>query len=104
MSPTSICIIKRDGKRESFSAAKIYNAIGKAFTATGMEHQEQLIDLITRKVVNHLTTPTIGVEEIQDIVENELSFIEIADQRLYTSKHNGRDCVTVDSSSTSLKA
>lgn len=72
MSPTSICIIKRDGKRESFSAAKIYNAIGKAFTATGMEHQEQLIDLITRKVVNHLTSPTIGVEEIQDIVENEL--------------------------------
>lgn len=72
MSPTTICIIKRDGKRESFSEAKISNAIGKAFVATGMDHQEPLIDRITQKVVTHLTTPTISVEEIQDIVESEL--------------------------------
>ena len=72
MSPTTICIIKRDGKQEQFSQAKIFNAIGKAFVATGMEHQETLIDRITRNVVTRLTNPTMGVEEIQDIVENEL--------------------------------
>ena len=44
MNTADICIIKRDGKREDFSASKISNAIGKAFQATGLERQEALID------------------------------------------------------------
>lgn len=53
-----------------------------------------------------IVTISVGGVELtaEDNVENELIFIEIADQRLYISKHNGRDCVTFDSSSTSLKA
>ena len=38
MNVEDICIIKRDGKRENFSAHKISSAIGKAFTATSHTH------------------------------------------------------------------
>lgn len=72
MNLTEIRIIKRDGKQENFSAAKITNAIGKAFEATGIPQQKEELDLITRQVVSHFSQPTIGVEEIQDLVENEL--------------------------------
>ncbi len=76
MNPEEICIVKRDGKKESFSSSKISNAISKAFEATGINDQTQLIDTITTKVVSHLTAPTIGVEEIQDIVEKELMKVQ----------------------------
>lgn len=76
MNAADICIIKRDGKQESFSASKISNAIGKAFQATGLEKQEQLIEEITRRVIAHFTHPTLGVEEIQDLVENELMKVQ----------------------------
>ena len=72
MDQTDICIIKRDGKREDFSADKISNAIGKAFRATGIEDRDGQIRTITRKVTARIAQPTIGVEEIQDLVESEL--------------------------------
>lgn len=76
MNLTEICIIKRDGKRENFSPSKITNAISKAFKATGLAHQEELIDEITRRVIAHFENPTIGVEEIQDLVETELMKVQ----------------------------
>ena len=47
MNLTEICIIKRDGKRENFSPSKITNAISKAFNATGLAHQEELMKLLS---------------------------------------------------------
>lgn len=76
MNLSEICIIKRDGKRENFSPSKITNAISKAFNATGIAHQEELIDEITQRVINHFENPTIGVEEIQDLVETELMKVQ----------------------------
>ena len=76
MNPGQICIIKRDGKRESFSFSKISNAIGKAFEATGLNDQDSLIENITNKVVSHFASDTIGVEEIQDLVEKELMKVQ----------------------------
>ena len=76
MNLEQVCIVKRDGKQEHFSAPKITNAISKAFEATGVCDQSHLIDAITAKVVAHLTTPTVGVEEIQDIVEKELMKVQ----------------------------
>lgn len=76
MNLTEIYIIKRDGKRENFSPSKITNAISKAFNATGIAHQEELIDEITQRVINHFENPTIGVEEIQDLVETELMKVQ----------------------------
>lgn len=72
MNYAEICIIKRDGKREDFSINKIKNAISKAFTATGIHDEQTLIAEITMNVIGQFASSTIGVEEIQDIVEKEL--------------------------------
>lgn len=72
MNYAEICIIKRDGKREDFSISKIKNAISKAFDATGVNETPQLIADITMNVISRFSTPTITVEEIQDLVEKEL--------------------------------
>ena len=72
MNYAEICIIKRDGKREDFSISKIKNAISKAFNATGVQNEQQLIADITMNVIAQFATPTISVEEIQDLVEKEL--------------------------------
>ncbi len=72
MNLTDICIIKRDGKKESFSASKISNAIAKAFKANGMNDDMLQIAGITQLVISRITQPTISVEAIQDLVETEL--------------------------------
>ena len=72
MNYAEICIIKRDGKREDFSISKIKNAIGKAFHATGIDNEDKLIADITMRVIGHFASPTVSVEEIQDLVEKEL--------------------------------
>ena len=72
MNYAEICIIKRDGKREDFSISKIKNAIGKAFSATGIQDEQQLIADVTMSVISQFTNPTITVEEIQDLVEKAL--------------------------------
>lgn len=72
MNYAEICIIKRDGKREDFSISKIKNAISKAFNATGIQDEQQLIADVTMNVINQFSSPTITVEEIQDLVEREL--------------------------------
>ena len=76
MNLSEICIIKRDGKREDFSPSKITNAIGKAFEATGMTNQAELIERIAQQVISHIEKATIGVEEIQDLVETELMKVQ----------------------------
>ena len=72
MNYAEICIIKRDGKREDFSISKIKNAVTKAFNATGINDGQQLIADITMNVIGQFASPTITVEEIQDLVEKEL--------------------------------
>ncbi len=72
MNYAEICIIKRDGKREDFSISKIKNAISKAFSATGIQDEQQLVADITMNVISQFATPTITVEEIQDLVEKAL--------------------------------
>lgn len=72
MNYAEISIIKRDGKREDFSIGKIKNAISKAFDATGVVGEQQLIADITMQVIDRFTCTTITVEEIQDLVEKEL--------------------------------
>ncbi len=72
MNYAEICIIKRDGKKEDFSISKIKNAVTKAFSATGITDEDKLIADITMRVIGNFTTPTITVEQIQDLVENEL--------------------------------
>lgn len=72
MNYAEICIVKRDGKKEDFSISKIKSAISKAFSATGIHDEQQLIADITMSVISQFANPTITVEEIQDLVEKEL--------------------------------
>ncbi|MGL4851382.1 MAG: anaerobic ribonucleoside triphosphate reductase [Phocaeicola sp.] len=72
MKNAEICIIKRDGKQESFSVNKIKNAISKAFQATDVACDEKQITVVTTQVIDKMDAPTISVEEIQDLVEKEL--------------------------------
>ena len=88
MNYAEICIIKRDGKREDFSISKIKNAISKAFSATGIQDEQQLVADITMNVISQFTTPTITVEEIQDLVEKSLMKVrpEVAKEIYYLSR------------------
>ncbi|WP_321333400.1 anaerobic ribonucleoside triphosphate reductase [uncultured Bacteroides sp.] len=72
MNYAEISIIKRDGKKEDFSISKIKNAVTKAFNATGLKDEDKLIADITMQVIACFSSPTISVEEIQDLVEKEL--------------------------------
>ena len=72
MNYAEICIIKRDGKREDFSISKIKNAISKAFSASGIQDEQQLVADITMNVISQFATTTITVEVIQDLVEKAL--------------------------------
>jgi len=76
MNYAEICIIKRDGKKEDFSISKIKNAIAKAFNATGIVDEEKLIADVTMRVIGNFATPTISVEQIQDLVEKELMKVQ----------------------------
>ena len=51
-----------------FSISKIKNAIGKAFHASGIDNEDKLIAEITMRVISNFVSPTISVEEIQDLV------------------------------------
>ena len=61
MNYAEICIIKRDGKREDFSISKIKNAISKAFSASGITDEQQLVADITMNVISRFSNPTITV-------------------------------------------
>lgn len=89
MNYAEICIIKRDGKREDFSISKIKNAIGKAFSATGIQNEQQLIADVTMSVISQFTNPTITVEEIQDLVEKALMKVRPKWPRSTSSTANG---------------
>ena len=81
-------IIKRNGKREPFSADKIKNAISKAFLSVdSFATQETLIDVMSRlKIYDGIT-----VEEIQNQVEVALMaerYYEVAKSYiLYRQRH-----------------
>ena len=45
---------------------------GKAFHASGIDNEDKLIAEITMRVISNFVSPTISVEEIQDLVEKEL--------------------------------
>ena len=66
MSSAEITIIKRDGKRKTFSVEKIKNAIRKAFLSVGCFATEE--DLVY--ILSHVRiTEGMHVEEIQNQVE-----------------------------------
>ena len=62
---------KRDGRVVEFDPTKIASAIHKAFEASGSGNYNQAWE-VTAIVVSKLNGSTIGIEEIQDIVEDTM--------------------------------
>lgn len=69
-------VTKRDGQIADFSLGKISTAIEKAFQAQDKEYNQDIIDLLALKVTAAFAPKVknglIGVEEIQDSVEDML--------------------------------
>ena len=67
---------KRNGNLVAFDAAKITNAIRKAFEATGTDYTEDVLTMITLQVTadfqGKIQNGAVGVEDIQDSVESIL--------------------------------
>lgn len=71
-----IQVIKRDGEKADFTLSKINDAIMKAFRATQMEYNNDIVDLLALRVTADfqpkITGGAVSVEEIQDSVERVL--------------------------------
>ena len=69
-------VIKRDGSKADFTLTKINDAIMKAFTATQMSYNNDIIDLLALRVTadfqKKVENDEIHVEDIQDSVERVL--------------------------------
>ena len=88
MSSAEITIIKRDGKRKTFSVEKIKNAIRKAFLSVGaFATEEDLVNILSHVRI----TEGMHVEEIQNQVEvglmAEQYFAVAKSYMLYRQKH-----------------
>ncbi len=66
-------VIKRDGRTVEFNIARISNAITKAFEATDVPYNSDIISmlslLVTSDYASKVRSGTIDVESIQDSVE-----------------------------------
>ncbi len=74
---SDLIVVKRSGQRVSFNGAKIALAIKKGFDSVYEDYDEKKVNQVMEKVLdyiekNYQERKTIGVEEIQDIIEKEL--------------------------------
>lgn len=71
-----IQVIKRDGEKADFTLTKINDAIMKAFNATQMQYNNDIVDLLALRVTadfqSKVKSECISVEDIQDSVEKVL--------------------------------
>lgn len=83
-------VIKRDGTKENFDIDKIQKAVSSAFKAVGKPMPDYLVKMID-SLFSQLEGDAIGVEEIQDKIENILmndKFFDVAKAYiLYREKH-----------------
>lgn len=83
-------VIKNDGRKEEFNVDKIINAVYKAFQSCNKEMPEYLSKSI--EALFNLKGDTIGVEEIQNMVEQLLmndKFFDVAKSYIiYREKHS----------------
>ena len=69
-------VVKRDGLEVKFEISRIKQAIEKAFRATKMVYTEEILDLLALRASalfqKEVKNNKIGIEEIQDFVEQSL--------------------------------
>ena len=83
-------VIKRDGSVEEFSADKIINAVDKAFESCNKKMPKYMYDML-RALFSTLDGDTIGIEEIQNKIEDILmndKFFDVAKSYIiYREQH-----------------
>ena len=72
-----ITVVKRSGQRVNFNATKVAIAIKKGFDSVYDEYDEKLVNSVKEKVLDYIEKEykdrkTIGVEDIQDVIEDVL--------------------------------
>ena len=72
-----IIVVKRSGQRVNFNDAKVAIAIKKGFDSVYDEYDEKNVNKVKEKVLEQIKKDykdrkTIGVEDIQDIIEHTL--------------------------------
>ena len=73
----NLIVVKRSGQRVPFNGAKVAIAIKKGFDSVYEEYDEKQVNKVYEKVLHYIEKEykerkTIGVEEIQDIIEDQL--------------------------------
>ena len=92
-------VIKRDGSKADFTLTKINDAIMKAFTATQMSYNNDIIDLLALRVTadfqKKVENDEIHVEDIQDSVERywDRPAMKRWRRRIFCTASSGRKCV-----------
>ena len=76
-----LVVVKRSGQRVNFNDTKIALAVKKGFDSVYEEYDEKLVNKAKEKVLseirkNYKDRKTIGVEDIQDIIEKELKILK----------------------------
>ena len=84
---SDLVVVKRSGQRVPFNGTKIAIAIKKGFDSVYEEYDEKVVNKLYEKVLKYIEKEyqdrkTIGIEEIQDIIENEL---KKSDEQVYKS-------------------
>ena len=82
-----IIVVKRSGQRVNFNDTKIALAIKKGFDSVYEDYDEKLVNNVKEKVLdyiekNYKDRKTIGVEDIQDVIEEmlkKLKYTEVYD-------------------------
>lgn len=84
-------VIKRDGSKEDFNVGKIISAVEKAFKSCSKEMPKYLYNMLGA-LFSTMYGDTIGIEEIQNKVENILmndKFFDVAKSYIiYREQHN----------------
>ena len=79
-----LVVVKRSGQRVDFNDAKIALAVKKGFDSVYEEYDEKDVNKVKEKVIDFIEKEykdrkTIGVEDIQDIIENQLQSLKFSE-------------------------
>ena len=79
-----LVVVKRSGQRVEFNDTKIALAIKKGFDSVYEEYDEKQVNKVKEKVLSYIEKEfkdrkTIGVEDIQDVIEKELQALKYDD-------------------------
>ena len=89
-----IVVVKRSGQRVSFNPTKVAIAIKKGFDSVYEDYDEKVVNSVKEKVLTEIEKKykdrkTIGVEDVQDIIEDVLKKTKHED--VYESFKNYRE-------------